>query len=155
MKKDTLQCTSWNIQEIYSSIDQSEIWNSTIIWKIYLYHRRLRYNDKKQNLVCRRFLFYFIYGICIYLRLVVSKSNSITWCDYKATGVSSGTGAAPFYGTSEFYPDICGIHIAQSLVFCVVFCRSSLFFVLLSHLFWPLHCLSLFLIIPLVSSTIS
>jgi hypothetical protein len=33
-----------------------------------------------------------------------------------------------------------GVHVARSLVFCVVFC--GLLFVLLSFLFWPLCCLS-------------
>jgi len=33
----------------------------------------------------------------------------------------------------------CGIRVAQSVVFCVVFCRSL--FVPLSCLFWPLYCL--------------
>ena len=33
-----------------------------------------------------------------------------------------------------------GVHVVQSLAFCVVFCRSL--FVLLSFLFWPLYCLS-------------
>ena len=45
-------------------------------------------------------------------------------------------------------------HVTQSLVLCVMFCRSL--FVLLSFLFWPLCCLSFFdlqiLITPLVSS---
>ena len=34
----------------------------------------------------------------------------------------------------------CGVRVAQSLVFYVVFCRSL--FVLLSFFFWPLYCLS-------------
>ena len=41
----------------------------------------------------------------------------------------------------EFIPDFSGVRVAQSLVFCVVFCRSLSFF-------W-------FLITPLVSSNIS
>ena len=47
-----------------------------------------------------------------------------------------------------------GIPVAQSLVFCVVFCRSL--FVSFSPLFSPLYCLPFFdlrlLITPLVSS---
>ena len=35
-----------------------------------------------------------------------------------------------------------GVHVAQSLDFCVVFCRSL--FVLLCFFFWSLYCLSLF-----------
>ena len=48
----------------------------------------------------------------------------------------------------------CGIHVAQSLVFCIMFCRSL--FVFLSILFWPLYFLSFnlwLLITPLVSSS--
>jgi hypothetical protein len=49
----------------------------------------------------------------------------------------------------------CGIRVAQSLVFCVVFCR--LLFVLLSFFFWSLYCLSVtdiqLLITLLISST--
>ena len=51
----------------------------------------------------------------------------------------------------------CGVHVARSLVFCIMF-YSSLF-VLLSFFFWPLYCLSFFdlhvLITPLVSSNFS
>ena len=51
-------------------------------------------------------------------------------------------------------PDFNGVYVAQSLAWCVVFCRSL--FVLYSFFFWPLCCLSSFdlwiLITPLVSS---
>ena len=53
---------------------------------------------------------------------------------------------------------ICGVNVARSLVFCVVFCR--LFFVLLSFFFWPLYylssfygCLETFLIIDFLEDT--
>ena len=36
----------------------------------------------------------------------------------------------------------CGVRVARSLVFCVVFCRSL--FVILYFLFWPLCCLFFF-----------
>jgi hypothetical protein len=49
------------------------------------------------------------------------------------------------------------VRAAQSLVFCVMFCRSS--FAFLSFFIWPLCCLSFFdlrlLITPLVSSNSS
>ena len=49
------------------------------------------------------------------------------------------------------------VHVAPSLVFCVMFCRSL--FVLLYFIFWPLCCLSFFdlqiLITPLASSSSS
>ena len=59
------------------------------------------------------------------------------------------------------------LHVAQSLVFCVVFCRLLLVFLsfffwplyCLSFFFWPLYCLSFFdlgpLITPLLSSNFS
>jgi uncharacterized membrane protein len=49
-------------------------------------------------------------------------------------GATSGTGTAYRSGTTEFTPGFSGVHVAQSLVFCVVFCRSL--FVLLSFLSW-------------------
>ena len=57
----------------------------------------------------------------------------------------------------DFTPVFNGVHIARSLVFCEIFCRTL--FVLLSFFFRPLCCLSLFnsqfLITPLVSSNSS
>jgi hypothetical protein len=54
-------------------------------------------------------------------------------------------------------PVFSGVRVARSLVFCVMFCRSS--FVLLSFFHWPFYCLPSFnlqfLIIPLVSSNLS
>ena len=57
-------------------------------------------------------------------------------------------------GAPAFIRGFSGVRVAQSLVFCVMFCRS--FFVLLSFSVWPLCCLSFdlgFLIIPLVFSS--
>jgi hypothetical protein len=54
-------------------------------------------------------------------------------------------------------PDFREVHVAWSLVFCVMFCRSL--FVLMSFIFWPLCCLSFFdlqiMITPLASSSSS
>ena len=44
--------------------------------------------------------------------------------------------------THEFTPVVSEVHVGQSLVFCVVYCRLS--FVLLSSFFWPLCCLFFF-----------
>ena len=70
---------------------------------------------------------------------------------------SSVTGGAGTVYLSEHLSSspVCnGVHVARSLVFCVVFCRSLL--VLLSFLFWPLRCLFFFdlriLITPFVSA---
>jgi hypothetical protein len=64
-------------------------------------------------------------------------------------GVTCGTGTAyPCKHTSS-PPVFSGIHVARSLVFCVIFCSSLSFF------FWPLYCPSFFdflLITPLVSA---
>jgi len=53
------------------------------------------------------------------------------------------------------HPVISEVHVARSLILCVMFCRSS--FVILSISFWLLCCLSFFdvriLITPLVSSS--
>ena len=78
-------------------------------------------------------------------RQVCMKSNT--------TGVTSEARPAYNSGTSEFTLVISGVHVAQSLVFCVVFCESL--FDISSFFFWPLYCLSFFdlqlLIISLVS----
>jgi hypothetical protein len=54
------------------------------------------------------------------------------------------------------YHSFCGVHTAQSVVFCVVFCISLFFF--LSLFFWPLYYLSFcdirLWITPLVSSNL-
>ena len=42
--------------------------------------------------------------------------------------------------STQVYPMFCGVCDAQSLVFCVVFCRSL--FVLFVLFLWPLYCLS-------------
>jgi hypothetical protein len=59
-------------------------------------------------------------------------------------GNNSGAGTAYPSRTPEIIPGFCGVRVARSLVFCVVFCRSL--FVLLS--FFDLR----ILITPLVSS---
>ena len=55
------------------------------------------------------------------------------------TGVTSGAGTAYPARTPEFTPVFSGIRDAQSLVFCVMFCRSL--FVLLSFFFWSFDCI--------------
>ena len=70
------------------------------------------------------------------------------------TGATSGTGTAyPSWSTWVHPHILVGIRIAQSLVFCVLFCM--LLFFLLSFSFRPLYCLSFFnlrfMITPLVS----
>ena len=46
----------------------------------------------------------------------------------KTTGAGRGTGAAYPSGAHELIPDFSGVRVAQSLVFCVVFCISLSFF---------------------------
>jgi hypothetical protein len=73
------------------------------------------------------------------------------------TGATFGAGTAYPSGVPEFIPCFCGVRVARSLVFCVMFCRSL--FVLLTFFFWPLYCMSFFdlqyLITPLVTPNIS
>ena len=85
------------------------------------------------------------------------------------TGATCGAETAYHSGAPEFTPGFSWVHVARSLVFCVVYlnvthflhfascCRSL--FVLLSFFFWPLCCLFYFdirvLIAPLVSSNFS
>ena len=45
----------------------------------------------------------------------------------------------PFFQSTRVHPhDFCGVHVAQSLVFCVMYCGWS--FMFLSLVFWPLYC---------------
>jgi len=44
----------------------------------------------------------------------------------KTMGATSGAGTAYLSGAPEFTPVFSGIHVSQSLVFCVLFCRSLL-----------------------------
>ena len=53
------------------------------------------------------------------------------------------SGAEPFYRSTWAHLCFCGVHIAQSLVFCVMFCRS-LFVVFVLYM-WPLYCMSFYL----------
>jgi hypothetical protein len=53
--------------------------------------------------------------------------------------VTNATGTAYPSRAPEFTPVFSGIGVAQSLFYCVVFCRWL--FVLLSFFVWPLYCL--------------
>ena len=44
------------------------------------------------------------------------------------TGTISGAGTAYTSGAPGFTPSFCGVRVARSLVFCVVFCRSLFVF---------------------------
>ena len=76
-------------------------------------------------------------------------------CKSNTTSVTSRAGTYYPSGAPEFTPGFLGVRVARFLVFCVVFCRSSL--VILSFFFWPLFCLSFLdlpiLITPLESET--
>jgi hypothetical protein len=81
------------------------------------------------------------------LQMIFVSFNSNT------TGITSGAGTANLSGNLSSPPYLCGVRVAESLVFCVMFCR--LLFVFLYFFFQPLYGLSFFdlllLIIPLVS----
>jgi hypothetical protein len=57
-------------------------------------------------------------------------------------GVTSGAGMFNPCGTSQFTAIFLWVVVAQSLVFCVVFCK--LLFVPFFLFFWPLYCLVIF-----------
>ena len=67
-------------------------------------------------------LFVFIYAywcptrVLYQMMFVALNSNT--------TGVTTEPVTAYLYGTSEFIPIFSGLCVAQSSVFCVVFCRS-------------------------------
>ena len=54
----------------------------------------------------------------------------------------NGAGTAYPSRAPNFSLSFCGVHVAKSLVFRVVFCRSLL--VILPFFFWPSNCLSFF-----------
>ena len=56
------------------------------------------------------------------------------------TGVTCGAWPVHPSGAPEFTPVFSWVRVAESVVFCVMFCRSL--FVLLYFFFWPLCCLS-------------
>ena len=56
------------------------------------------------------------------------------------TGVTCGAETVNPSGTPQLTPGFNWVHIARSLVFCVMLCRSL--FVFVSFFFWPLCCLS-------------
>jgi len=58
--------------------------------------------------------------------------------DSSTTGVTSGAGTTNIVCVPEFIPGFSGIRVALSVVFCVVFCRSSLIFYDLRLLITPL-----------------
>ena len=62
------------------------------------------------------------------------------WNYNNTSGVTSGVGTAFPSGAPEFTPVLSLVRVAQSLIVCVMFCRSL--FVLLLFFFWPLCCLS-------------
>jgi hypothetical protein len=58
----------------------------------------------------------------IYIYIYIMTSFKIN-----TTGATSGTGTAYPFGAHEFTPVFSGVRVAQSLVFCVVHCKSSFF----------------------------
>jgi len=84
--------------------------------------------------------------LCIVCRkhiLVLSSFMSYHWVCKNSSNmmaVTSGVGTVYPSRAPEFIPSFSGVPSAQSLVFCVVFCRP--WFFLLSYLFLPLYFLS-------------
>ena len=69
------------------------------------------------------------------------------------TGDTSGAGIASPFGTPEFTPISSEVLDAQSLIFCLVFCRLLL--IILSFVFWPLYCMSFVDLWPLNASSLN
>ena len=102
----------------------------------------------------------------------IRQMTFVSFNNNNTNSATLGAGNANHSGAHEFSPDLCwcftsiatmlsipehlgfyGVHVHQSLFFCVVFCRSL-------YILLPLamHCLSFelrFLITPLVSSNFS
>ena len=117
----SLKSLSWSHQ--FESIT-ADTMNWLIITQ-YLHHKwpRIGFVRRNHN--------YFFSSFTTYHRFC-SKNNS--------TGTTSGAGNPNPSEASEFTPDFCEIEVVQSLIFCVVFCRSL--FVLISFSFWTLYWLS-------------
>jgi hypothetical protein len=88
-----------------------------------------------------RFMFSSLF--IFFFSIMVSKTISISYgvhVVYNMMGAISGAGTAyPFRNTCVHHNSC--VHVAQSLVFCVVFCISL--FVFFSIFSWPLYCLSI------------
>jgi hypothetical protein len=86
--------------------------------------------------------------VCLLSKTFKSYGSPVFWLCTCMLKVFSKTRRAHWVRNRRFY-----LRVTQSLVFCVMFCRSL--FVILSFFFWPLCCLFFFdlqiLIIPLVS----
>ena len=96
-----------------------------------------------------------IYSFCSNNYAVFSSFMTYHVCNKSnTTGAICGAGIVTHTEHLSSTSVFDGVHVAQSLFFCVIFCRSV--FVLF---FWPLCCLSFFdlrlLITPLVSSFFS
>jgi hypothetical protein len=76
---------------------------------------------------------------CSYRNRYVIIRNQRKVCLKKASGFHQQSRNCKPLGTHEFTPMFHAIRGAQSLVVCVLLCRSL--FVLLSFSFWPLYCL--------------
>ena len=85
----------------------------------------------------------FIYVICNKYWCPTLFPNQMMFASFNSNtkGVTIGAGTSNQISS----PIFSGVSVAQSVVFCLMFCRSL--FVLLSFFFWPLHCL-LFIGIP-------
>jgi len=83
-------------------------------------------------------LFVFIYLYCCPARFPYQMMFVLFNC--KTMGVTSATGTANPSAEPTFTLIFCEVRVSQSLVFCVLFCRSL--FVPLYFLLWPLCCLS-------------
>jgi hypothetical protein len=77
------------------------------------------------HLFCRGLMLYWCY-LCLFTYTGVQHDFHITRCSYRLTvtrGVTSVAGTAYPSGVLTFTAVISVVHVAQSLVFCVVFCK--------------------------------
>jgi hypothetical protein len=94
-----------------------------------------------------------IHRIIIHVNILISSIHSEIVDKSSMIGVTRGAGTDYTFRAHEFTSGFGGIRVAQSLVFCVVFCWPL--FLFLYFFFWPLDCLSFdlhLLTTPLLSS---
>ena len=91
---------------------------------------------------CRGFVVLFMLNVFIYVYWYPTRlpyQMMFLSFNRNTTGTTNGTGTTYPPNVLEFTPSFSGVRAAQSLVFCVVYCRSLL--VILFVILWPLFCL--------------
>jgi hypothetical protein len=106
-----------------------------------------------RKVIPRRYSLVLIYISFQFIKLGNKREVTLIFtlpCNTSAATSGAGTAYPSEHLSSS--PVFSGVRGAQSLVFCVVFCGSL--FVHLYFFLWPLHCLSFFDLVFLITQTV-